>query len=88
VKVLFMSGYAGDKLGRRGHRLLHHVILHLLRDSFCGLKRQASFGGDGVTWQEYETGLEGRLTNTIGCPATRVSCASSGAVYADCGGAF
>jgi RNA-directed DNA polymerase len=42
------------------HRL-NHVTLNLLRDSFYALKRQASPGVDGVTWQEYETGLEGRL---------------------------
>jgi hypothetical protein len=28
---------------------------------FYALKRQASPGVDGVTWQEYETGLEDRL---------------------------
>src|ERR1700693_175120 len=43
--------------------LLHHVSLNLLRDSFFALKRQASPGVDGVTWQEYETGLEGRLSD-------------------------
>ena len=43
--------------------LLHHVTFNLLRDSFCALKRQASPGVDGVTWQEYETGLEGRLSD-------------------------
>ena len=41
--------------------LLHHVTLNLLRDSFFALKRQASPGVDGVTWQEYEAGLEDRL---------------------------
>src|SRR6516162_10136446 len=41
--------------------LLHHVTLNLLRDSFYALKRQASPGVDGVTWQEYEIGMEGRL---------------------------
>ena len=41
--------------------LLHHVTLNLLRDSFYALKRLASPGIDGVTWQEYEIGLEGRL---------------------------
>ena len=41
--------------------LLHHVTVDLLRDSFYALKRPASPGVDGVTWQEYETGLEDRL---------------------------
>src|SRR5882762_67712 len=41
--------------------LLHHLNVGLLRDSFYALKRQASPGVDGVTWQEYETGLEDRL---------------------------
>lgn len=43
--------------------LLHHLSLNLLRDSFFALRRQASPGVDGVTWQEYETGLEGRLSD-------------------------
>src|SRR6516162_11286595 len=43
--------------------LLHHVTLNLLRDSFYALKRQASPGVDGVTWQEYEAGLESRLSD-------------------------
>ena len=38
--------------------LLHHVTVDLLRDSFYALKRDAAPGVDGVTWQEYETGLE------------------------------
>jgi RNA-directed DNA polymerase len=41
--------------------LLHHVTLNLLRDSFYALKHQASPGADGVTWQEYEAGLESRI---------------------------
>jgi group II intron reverse transcriptase/maturase len=41
--------------------LLHHLSVALLRESFYALKRQASPGVDGVTWQEYETGLEDRL---------------------------
>jgi RNA-directed DNA polymerase len=43
--------------------LLHHLTLDLLRDSYYALKRQAAPGVDGVTWQEYETGLAGRLTD-------------------------
>ena len=34
-----------------------------MRDSFYALKRQASPGVDGVRWQEYESGLEGRLVD-------------------------
>jgi RNA-directed DNA polymerase len=43
--------------------LLHHLNVGLLRDSFYALKRQAAPGVDGVTWQEYETGLEDRLVD-------------------------
>ena len=43
--------------------LLHHVTVALLRDSFLALKRQAAPGVDGVTWAQYEVGLEGRLTD-------------------------
>ena len=43
--------------------LLHHVTPDLLRASFYELKRSASPGVDGVTWKEYETGLEGRIAN-------------------------
>jgi group II intron reverse transcriptase/maturase len=43
--------------------LLHHINTALLRDSFYALKRQASPGVDGVRWQEYESGLEGRLVD-------------------------
>jgi RNA-directed DNA polymerase len=41
--------------------LLHHVTVPLLRDSFYALKRDAAPGVDGVTWKEYETGLDKRL---------------------------
>ena len=41
--------------------LLHHLSVNLLRESFYALKRQAAPGVDGVTWKEYETGLEDRL---------------------------
>src|ERR1700682_2268651 len=43
--------------------LLHHMNIDLLRDSFYALKRQAAPGVDGVTWQEYENGLEDRLAD-------------------------
>ena len=41
--------------------LLHHMTIDLLRESFYALKRKAVPGVDGVTWYEYETGLEERL---------------------------
>ena len=46
--------------------LLHHVTPGLLRDSFFALKRKAAPGVDGVTWQEYATGLEDRLKDLHG----------------------
>ena len=41
--------------------LLHHVTIDLLQTSYYALQRKASPGVDGVTWKEYETGLDGRL---------------------------
>src|ERR1019366_36657 len=41
--------------------LLHHVTVGLLRDSYYSLKRKAAPGVDGVTWAEYEEGVEERL---------------------------
>jgi RNA-directed DNA polymerase len=46
--------------------LLHHVTPALLRESFYGLKRKAAPGVDGITWKEYETGLEDRLEDLHG----------------------
>jgi group II intron reverse transcriptase/maturase len=43
--------------------LLHHLSVRLLRDSFYALQRKASAGVDGVTWQEYETGVEDRIAD-------------------------
>jgi RNA-directed DNA polymerase len=52
---------ARERKQERFTALLHHLSAGLLRDSFYALKRQASPGVDGVTWQEYEAGLEDRL---------------------------
>jgi RNA-directed DNA polymerase len=46
--------------------LLHHMTIDLLRESFYALKRKAAPGVDGVTWYEYETGLEERLADLHG----------------------
>ncbi len=54
---------AKDRKQERFTALLHHLSIGLLRDSFYALKRQASPGVDGVRWQEYEDGLEDRLTD-------------------------
>src|SRR5450759_428663 len=54
---------ATDRKQERFTALLHHLTVGLLRDSFFALKRKAAPGVDGVTWQEYETGLEDRLVD-------------------------
>src|SRR5246127_3500116 len=54
---------ARERKQERFTALLHHLSVGLLRDSFYALKRQASPGVDGVTWQEYEAGLEARLVD-------------------------
>jgi RNA-directed DNA polymerase len=41
--------------------LMHHITIDLLGESFYNLKRQASPGVDGMTWEEYEVGLDNRL---------------------------
>src|SRR5438445_5314009 len=43
--------------------LLHHVTVALLRDGFYALKREAAAGVDGVSWKEYETGLDENLAD-------------------------
>src|SRR5262252_4820687 len=63
------QGLAGVRKAARERKemrftaLLHHLTVGLLRDSFYALKRKAAPGVDGVTWKEYETGLEGRLSD-------------------------
>ena len=54
---------ARERKQERFTALLHHLSVDLLRDSFYALQRKASPGVDGVTWQEYETGLEDRLVD-------------------------
>ena len=54
---------ARERKQERFTALLHHVTLNLLRESFDALKKNAAPGVDGVTWREYETGLEGRVAD-------------------------
>jgi len=42
---------------------MHHITKEMLRDAYSELKRNAATGVDGVTWQEYGEGLEGRITD-------------------------
>jgi group II intron reverse transcriptase/maturase len=46
--------------------LLHHVTVERLRESFYALKKKAAPGVDGLTWDEYELGLEDRIRELHG----------------------
>ncbi|MEM5317620.1 hypothetical protein [Paraburkholderia sp. JHI869] len=41
--------------------LLHHVTVERLSVAFYALKRKAAPGVDGMTWENYEAGLESNL---------------------------
>jgi len=43
--------------------LMHHVTIGRLRDSYDSLKRNAAPGVDGVTWHQYEEGVEERIAD-------------------------
>src|SRR6058998_3275961 len=66
------QGLAGVRKAARENKerkftaLLHHLTVDLLRESFYSLKRKAAPGVDGVTWQEYEIGVEDRLIDLHG----------------------
>jgi len=66
------QGLAGVRKAARENKemrftaLLHHLTVDLLRESFYSLKRKAAPGVDGVTWPEYESGLENRLVDLHG----------------------
>src|ERR1700726_5131563 len=63
------QGLAGVRKAAKENRemkftaLLHHLTTELLRESFYSLKRKAAPGVAGVTWQEYEPGLEDGLVD-------------------------
>lgn len=54
---------ARERKEERFTTLLHHVDHDLLRSAFQALKRDAAPGVDGVTWRDYEDGLEERLAD-------------------------
>jgi group II intron reverse transcriptase/maturase len=66
------QGLAGVRTAAREDKelrftaLLHPMTVDLLRASFYALKRKAAPGVDGVTWHEYEIGLEERLVDLHG----------------------
>jgi RNA-directed DNA polymerase len=68
-EVRVSQGLAGVRKAARERKeikftaLLHHMSVALLRDGFYALKRKAAPGVDGVSWEEYETGLEDRLAD-------------------------
>jgi len=68
-EIRVSQGLAGVRKAARERKemkftaLLHHLTVDLLHDSFYALKRKAAPGVDGVTWQEYEVGLGGRLAD-------------------------
>jgi retron-type reverse transcriptase len=41
--------------------LLHHVNVELLKEAYYWLKHDAAPGVDGLTWKEYEQGLEANV---------------------------
>jgi RNA-directed DNA polymerase len=57
---------ARDNKQERFTALLHHLTVDLLRESFYALKRHAATGIDGISWQQYEQGLEARLIELHG----------------------
>src|SRR3954464_14186609 len=54
---------AKERKGMTFTALFHHLTVGLLREGFYALKRRAAPGVDGVTWTEYESGIEGRLAD-------------------------
>ncbi len=52
---------ARQRKGQAFTALLHHVAVDAFRDAFLALRRRAAPGVDGMTWQDYEAGLESNL---------------------------
>lgn len=54
---------ARHKKKERFTALLHHIDIDLLLTAYFWLKRNSAAGVDGVTWADYELGLEANLTD-------------------------
>ena len=52
---------AGQDRKAKFTTLLHHVTVDRLREAFLQLRKKASPGVDGVTWEQYATNLEDNL---------------------------
>jgi retron-type reverse transcriptase len=52
---------AKDRKGEPFTALLHHLDVPLLRSAYGWLRKEASAGVDGVTWDAYGEGLERKL---------------------------
>jgi RNA-directed DNA polymerase len=76
------------ELARRSRKtrftaLMHHVTPELLTESFSQLKRSAAPGVDGVTWRDYEEGLDERIA-VLGMrsnPAATARCHPVGSIF-------
>jgi len=54
---------AKERKGEPFTALLHHVDVGLLRSAYGWLRKEASAGADGVTWDAYGEGLERKLAD-------------------------
>ena len=57
---------AKERKQERFTALLHHVDVDLLRSAYGWLRKEASAGVDGVTWDAYGEGLERKLVDLHG----------------------
>src|SRR5260370_5087010 len=52
---------AKERKKERFTALLHHITVDMLKEAFFDLRKKASAGIDGLTWETYETDLGHRL---------------------------
>jgi RNA-directed DNA polymerase len=57
---------AKERRQERFTALLHHIDTEMLRSAYGWLRKEASAGVDGVTWEEYGQGLERKLADLHG----------------------